>query len=57
MTRHRGKPLSQNASPSAGHTLPAGAAKEHSLVAQTLLVVSGPMFPDQVQFIQCCIIA
>ena len=52
MTRLRGKPLSQNASPSAGQTLPAGATKEHTLVAQTLLVISGPMFPDKVQFIQ-----
>ena len=49
MTRHRGKPLTQNASPSAGQTLPAGATKEHTLVAQTLLVISGPMFPDKVQ--------
>ena len=46
----RGKPsLSQHNTPNAaGAALPAAALREHSLIAQALVAVAGPMFPDQV---------
>ena len=45
LARHKGKSLSQHNTPT---VLPAGAVKEHSIIAQTLVGMVGPMFPDQV---------